>query len=133
MTTTFSYAIHGGYDPADGLGDGYWTTRPGSLGVQVWVSTAPERPPMPPERDVSKLIACPTCHAHVDQSCKTRTGHTTTLHKSRLTPRLCRCGASLDWRRRNCDACAPAALKESKAASARRIRAIRRQQNEDAA
>ena len=92
--------------------------------VLRWVPGAP--PPVTPAVNVTSLLACPTCHAKVGQTCRTCTGHATTMHGSRLTARLCRCGAVLAPRRRYCDPCRDAALQEAKNASARRRRAERR-------
>lgn len=55
--------------------------------------------------DMQKLIACPTCHAKVTESCRSQTGHRTTPHGSRLVPRLCVCGSLLAPRRRYCNGC----------------------------
>lgn len=60
--------------------------------------------PQPKVYDLRELIACPTCHAKVTESCVTKTGHRTTNHGSRLAPKLCPCG---DWPRPNCVYCEP--------------------------
>lgn len=75
---------------------------------------------------IHQLIACPYCRARIDQSCKTRSGHTTYAHACRLTPRLCPCGALLAPNRGYCDHCRDRATQESKNASGRRRRAARR-------
>lgn len=100
-----------------------WVPR---AGVLVAVQTEP--PPPPPLVDVHQLIACPTCRARVDETCKSATGHRTTPHASRLAPRLCPCGASLAPRRRLCDPCAAKALRVSKRDYLRRRRAAQRAQ-----
>ena len=82
----------------DVLEDGAWTKRGH---IVVWVPDAP-----PPRKvDLSTLIACPTCHARVDQTCRTRSGHTTTAHANRLVRRKCGCGGELEGKRRYCDDC----------------------------
>lgn len=89
--------------------------------VRVWV------PNDEPERDtrtwLADLIACPTCHAKVTETCRTRSGHTTTPHGSRLAPRLCLCGSLLAPQRRLCDPCRKSAIQASKNEHLRRIRA----------
>ncbi|MDB5716491.1 MAG: hypothetical protein JWO15_3888 [Sphingomonadales bacterium] len=93
-------------------------------GIMRWVETPVEAPtPI----NLHALIACPTCRARVDQTCRTRSGHTTTPHQSRLAPRLCQCGALLDWRRRYCEPCAVEAVRVIKRESQRRIRAARKE------
>ena len=72
--------------------------------------------------NVHDLIACPTCHARVDQPCRSASGHTTT-HSNRLAPRLCPCGMTLKPRRTLCDWCATQSIKATKRAYARRKRA----------
>lgn len=95
-----------------------WVPR---RGILVAVPTKLEPPP--PAVAVHRLIACPTCHAHVDETCKTASGHRTTPHASRLAPRLCPCGATLGARRRLCDLCAVEASRVSKRDYLRRRRA----------
>lgn len=74
--------------------------------------------------DLSKLIACITCRATVLQSCRTKSGHTTTPHDTRVAPRLCRCGALLKRRERYCRPCSAAALQQSKNEHGARRRAM---------
>ena len=69
--------------------------------VMVWVPDVPQ----PRQVDLSTLIACPTCHARIDQSCRTRSGHTTAEHANRLVRRKCACGSELAGQRRYCDDC----------------------------
>lgn len=75
--------------------------------------------------NIHDLIACPTCHARLDESCRTPSGHTTTEHGSRLAGRRCPCGMALAPRRRLCDLCRDEYLQEGKNAHGRRRRAAR--------
>lgn len=75
---------------------------------------------------VAGLIACPTCHARVGQTCRTKTGHTTTPHFSRLVPRLCQCGALLASKSRYCPPCRDEVNRVNKRDYLRRRRAARR-------
>jgi hypothetical protein len=94
---------------------GVWVVRKG--GVRRFVP-ADQLPPavQPPVKtyDLTKLIACPTCRATVTQTCKTRSGHTTTPHGSRLAPRLCACGLIPDPGHTLCRFCAAESLQRSK-------------------
>lgn len=78
---------------------GQWVTRRG--GVKVFVET-PERPRT---LDLTRLIACPTCHAKVTETCRTSGGNPTAPHGSRLAPRLCPCGALLEPKKQLCEHC----------------------------
>jgi hypothetical protein len=98
------------------LTDGEWRNVGG---IQRWVSTKPRRRDI----DVHDLIACPTCFARVDETCRTRGGNVTGPHGSRLAPRLCSCGGRLKHQRRMCDACAHEATRISKRDYLRRRRA----------
>lgn len=83
-----------------------WIQRgPIKVAVEVPDEPPPVAAPEPEPRRIHDLIACPTCHARVDETCRTRSGHTTTPHSSRLAPRLCPCGSQLAARRRYCDPC----------------------------
>lgn len=108
------------YYPDVALTGGSWQP---SGAVMRWVADDPYADA--PELDMRLLVACPTCRAAVDQTCRTRSGHTTTPHGSRLAPRLCRCGAQLGWHRRMCDPCRDASLQASKNEWAERKRASR--------
>lgn len=102
------------------LRDGTWQSY---RGVQRWVSQAEKATASPA---LVLLLACPTCHARVGQTCRTKSGHTTTPHGSRLAPRLCECGALLGPRRRFCDPCRDRVNQENKNAWGRRARSARR-------
>lgn len=93
------------------------TWQPGRWGVLRWAPTPPE-----PIFSVHDLIACPTCHARVDETCRTKRGNRTTPHGSRITPRLCPCGKSLQPQRRMCSPC----VKETSLANKRAWNARRR-------
>lgn len=100
----------------DVLTDGHWETV---RGVQRWVADDPMAPAV-----ITGLIACPSCHARIDETCKTATGRVTTPHTVRLVPRLCPCGAGLPApKRRMCDECSARSLQRSKNEHSRRRRA----------
>jgi hypothetical protein len=80
---------------------------------------------------IHALIACPTCHARLDESCRTPSGHTTTAHGSRLASRRCPCGAALGYRRSLCDDCRDERLRASKRAYLRRRRRRLREEASD--
>ena len=103
----------------DVLEDGAWIKRDH---IMRWTPTAPPRPKV----DLSTLIACPTCHARIDQSCRTRSGHTTGEHANRIVRRKCPCGARLEGQRRYCDDCRDEANRVNK-------RAWRQRRRQDAA
>lgn len=89
-----------------------------------WVG--PDGPRSTPRRyvNVHDLIACPTCGARVDESCRTTTHHRRTPHVDRLTPQLCPCGASRRGRFRTyCPRCAEFRNRLAKASYMRRKRA----------
>jgi hypothetical protein len=79
--------------------------------------------------DLHRLVACPTCHARVDETCRsdgTRADGARprrTPHLSRLAPRLCACGARLEWKRKVCDWCRDEANRANKRDYMRRLRA----------
>lgn len=116
----------------DALTGGNWEKR----GLTwIWVPAPPPRlelavPVRTSLRDVTGLIACPTCHAKVDQTCRTKNGHTTTPHMSRLTPRLCKCGALLRSKARYCPPCRREVNLANKRDYLRRLRARRRAERE---
>ena len=86
-------------------------------GVQRWVPG--ETTPVV----ITGLIACPSCHARIDETCKTTSGHVTTPHTVRLVPRKCPCGADLPApKRRMCDECSARSLQRSKNEHSRRRR-----------
>lgn len=92
------------------------------------VSSLVPKPDKPAKAlDVSQLIACPTCRAKVTESCRTRSGHTTKPHGSRLAPRLCPCGSLLAPRRRYCDPCRDRIDAENRYAGVVRFRAQQRE------
>lgn len=84
-----------------------------------------ETEPAPPI-DLHAFIACPTCRARIDETCKTASGHTTTPHGNRLVARRCRCGADVEAHRRYCDPCAKLSIQASKNEHARLRRAAAR-------
>lgn len=101
-----------------GLSGGQWV--PDRRGVMRWEQTEEVLPEPTP---IHELIACPTCHARVDETCKTATGRITTPHGSRLTPRLCGCGVVLAKQKRLCSPCAEESSRVSKRDYLRRKRA----------
>ena len=118
----------------DVLSAGQWVLDPKTR-VMRWVERVPELPAEPtPEvkRAAAELIACPTCHAKTAQTCRTRSGHTTTPHMSRLTLRLCQCGAALNAKQRYCPPCRYEVNLANKRDYLRRLRARRRDEKEAA-
>lgn len=111
--------IFEGYHPNDGLEGGQWVL--GRHGVWRWefnqirtdLYAVPDLP------RVEGVIACPTCHVTVTETCRTREGHRTRSHPAREIPRQCPCGKTLQPQRRLCEQCRI----ESKRAHARRRRA----------
>lgn len=89
----------------DTLTGGHWA--PNSRGVQVWVRDDPAPVYIEPQRPVAldQMIACPTCHAKVTQTCRTKTGNRTHDHGSRIVPRMCPCGEPIDGRASYCAEC----------------------------
>jgi len=112
------YYTFEGYHPDDGLEGGRWVLGAGR--VLRWEFSAAVI-------NTTLLLACPTCHAKVSETCRTRSAHTTTPHDSRLAPRLCQCGAAMRSRARYCDLCRVAANRRSKRESQRRIRAAQKE------
>jgi len=84
----------------------------------------PELPTLPP---LAELIACPTCHAKVTETCRTKSGHTTTPHHSRLAPRLCPCGELPISNGAYCRPCGFESIRVSKREHLRRLRAARKE------
>jgi hypothetical protein len=80
------------------LTGGHWERR--GL-IQVWVPSDSSHP-----LDITTLIACPTCGAHVHEPCRTTSGRSRIDHATRLVSRRCECGASLEPRRTYCTPCA---------------------------
>lgn len=92
----------------------------------IQVATKPVPPPPTPSARPSPmhaLIACGTCGARVDESCRTVNGHTTKPHEGRVAPRLCPCGAPLAYRKRYCTPCRDRIDKENRYAGVLRHRA----------
>lgn len=85
----------------DVLTNGRW--MPDGM-IRRW-APAPEPPTEPPRHPSVDEEACPTCGAKAGETCRTRHGHRTRNHAARTTPRLCRCGAELGWKRWLCDQC----------------------------
>lgn len=78
-----------------------WQVRP-----RPAVSNGVPHIPAPAQSlDVSKLIACPTCHAKVTERCKSAGGIGRSPHVNRLAPRLCPCGELLGGRKQLCEWC----------------------------
>ena len=94
----------------DVLTDGHWEAV---RGIQRWVGDPGSEPRQTASTPFDQLIACPTCRARVDQSCRTAAGHTTTPHGNRLIQRCCPCGAKVAGRRRLCDPCHAEAKRQS--------------------
>lgn len=111
------------------LTDGRWVIDPRTR-VMRWKPN-PEEPPAPEPTDLHRYIACPTCHARIDETCKTVSGHSTSPHGSRLAGRLCRCGNDLPRQRRMCDTCRDDRNRINKLESQRRLR--RRQERDEEA
>lgn len=96
-----------------------WEQRDGVL-----VATTP--PPLPPAptqtpRTTHDLVACPTCHARVDERCRSATGTPRSPHVNRLVSRLCLCGAPLEPRKQLCEWCRRDARKETYARREQRV------------
>lgn len=98
------------------LTDGRWVRRGPVL---VWDDTPlPDevtaiRPPAPKAATLPPLIACPTCHATVTQTCRTAGGNPTADHADRLVTRRCPCGALLEPRKQWCEPCRAAARRRT--------------------
>ena len=105
------------------LADGAWRFDPWRR-VQVWVETPGAQ--RVEEVDLSELLACPTCHARVDQTCRTKSGHRTTPHGNRIVPRQCKCGRALAPRKRFCDECRAETRRSTKRAWDQRRKAAER-------
>lgn len=59
-----------------------------------------------PTYNPSELIACPTCHARMDESCEKRDGSVRRRsHGSRLVKRVCSCGGPVRPREPMCGFC----------------------------
>lgn len=87
--------------------------------------TAPQRPPLTgPE--FARMIACPTCHARVDQMCQTTTGRHREPHASRLVARRCSCGEVLAPGKKVCALCRAEARRINGRNGMRATRARRR-------
>lgn len=104
----------------DVLTDGHWETV---RGIQRWVAEPGMEPRQTASTPFDQLTACPTCHARVDQMCRTATGHTTTPHGGRLIARCCPCGAQVKGKRWLCEPCRAEATRESNRLSRQRRRA----------
>jgi len=83
----------------DGLYGGNWVN---DGGIQRWVPWETETPETPPVLD---LIACPTCRATVTETCRTKLGHRTSDHSTRLLSRRCECGREAPRGCRWCGRC----------------------------
>jgi hypothetical protein len=86
----------------------------------VQVAAPATEPPPSLARTIHDLIACPTCHARVDERCKSATGTPRSPHVNRLVPRRCPCGASLEDRKQMCEQCRREARRETYADRERR-------------
>lgn len=107
------------YDAPDGLEDGTWEPD----GPILRWTPAPLLPSF--QRD-HLYLACPTCHARIDQLCRTRTGHHRTPHTSRLVPKRCGCGETIGFNRKLCDTCRDDARRENGRRGMQATRARRR-------
>lgn len=86
------------------LTNGYWAQR-GM--IKVWVHVEPLiELKQEPTYDPRDLIACPTCHAHMDERCKGWDGRPLSRsHGSRLVKRVCSCGMPVRFREPMCGFC----------------------------
>lgn len=144
MKPFVNYALEG-YDPDDGLDEtcGRWM-RDDTWGVVRWVETADASPrcecgrPIGPRaracdtcatrkrrQERRSLIACPTCQATIDQSCRDVDGVWTSNHPARVVRRRCHCGSDAGEGSTYCGPCSDNAKRESWRASKRRARARR--------
>lgn len=77
-----------------------------------------------PEQRAHDLVACVTCHARVDEACRTSTGRRRRPHDLRVAPHLCPCGRRRGGPGRQlCDGCRDRLNRESKRDYMRRVRA----------
>jgi hypothetical protein len=83
-------------------------------------------------RDVARMIACPTCHARVDQMCHTATGHHREPHATRLIPKRCPCGELVEAGKKVCEDCRALARRENGRRGMQATRARRRAAKEAA-
>jgi hypothetical protein len=72
------------------------------------------------------LIACPTCHARMDELCRTSGGYTRRPHTNRLVRKVCPCGATLGYHKGLCEPCLRRNLRYRKRIQQRRRLARRR-------
>lgn len=89
-----------------------WVTRGG---IKVATNGRSSPPPPPPKWEtLHDLIACPTCFARVDETCRTKSGNVTKPHGSRLVSRRCSCGNAVAPQCSYCSFCAREKLQQSK-------------------
>jgi hypothetical protein len=86
-------------DIDDMLTNGQWVLRGA---IRVWVENP--RVQMTADFRPHDFIACPTCHARMDEKCQRRNGKESS-HSSRLVRRVCACGASVRPREPMCGFC----------------------------
>ena len=96
------------------LPGGHWEQR--GL-IQVWV---PKRPPIDPAR----LVACPTCYAHIHQPCQTRSGRARANHATRLVSRRCPCGSEVQGQKQYCPPCRAVRRQETRRSYYERQRSV---------
>jgi hypothetical protein len=89
------------FDIEDALTNGQWVRR--GL-IWAWVEN-PHKLGDRPSWNPHDLIACPTCHARMDERCKTRLGKSAQSHDSRLVARVCGCGGPIRAREPMCGFC----------------------------
>jgi hypothetical protein len=91
------------YSPVtDILANGEWV-RDGL--IWRWVQNQPEPEEAdPPTYQPHDLIACPTCHARMDEHCKRKSGRQNE-HSTRLVKRVCVCGGPVRPREPMCGWC----------------------------
>ena len=81
-------------------------------------------------RPENVVLACPKCGAMSNESCKTKTGHTTSEHAERTVKRRCACGMNVGSRKTMCSTCSKASYAESQIRHMRQVaaRKVARQQ-----
>lgn len=108
------------------MSTGVWVPQ---RGVQRLVLVDDDAP-CAPERDLSQLIACPTCRATITQSCRVVVGSTKGRrradHVLRLVSRRCKCLELLDHRHQLCEQCELEFRRQAKRDHMRRKRAAQR-------
>ncbi len=115
-----------GYHPDDGLPEDQGRWMAGKHGILRWVGPIEHTPPaveLVEDAPPRALIACPTCRALINESCKTRNGHRRSHHKERLMDRVCPCGSPAQDFGLYCEPCAELSKRRNWRESKRRARA----------